>query len=70
LFVTEKVIFRPAESLAVGLKLYGLPAVTCAGGVPEIFTGSGVTVTVNSGSTAVLRPSVTKISMLEVTPAV
>lgn len=38
LFATENDTVRPAESVAEGWKRYVLPAVTLAGGVPEIFT--------------------------------
>ena len=40
-FWTLKVSVRPAGPLAVGVKEYGLPAVTCAGGVPLIVGAAG-----------------------------
>jgi hypothetical protein len=68
---TEKVRVLPLGSVVVGVKLYGEPAVTDAGGVP-LMVGGGLlaafTVIEKAGSEALLVPSLTEITMLEVVP--
>jgi hypothetical protein len=76
-FEIEKPSVLPSGSDAVGRKLYAVPTVAVAGGVPEIVGGRLVVLPplvdveiVNAGSDAVERPSVTEITMLRQVPAV
>lgn len=65
LFVMENVSVSPAGPLAVGVKIYALPAVTDVAGVPLIVSvaGSAFTVTANAGRDAARDPLLTLILM-------
>jgi hypothetical protein len=58
----------PLASLAAGVNVYCVPTVADVGGLPVIvgavFVAGAVTVIENAGSDAVLRPSLTEITML------
>ena len=62
------VIAAPSGSLAVGVKVYGLPSTTVDAGVPDIdggwFTVAAVTVIEIGARLALSVPSVTLITML------
>ena len=72
LFCTENDSDIPEGPLAVGWKVYGVPATALVGGVPEIVGGGGggaltvaaSTCTVNAGRLALWSPSLTEITML------
>ena len=65
--VIANVSTLPSGSLAVGTKVYAVPASTLVIGAPEMtgarFTGGGVTAMVNAGSATATAPSLTEIVM-------
>src|SRR5579864_4669959 len=62
-FWTLNVSFSPAGPLAVGVKEYAWPSLTCVAGVPLIVGGTALTWILNAGSEADSWPSLTLITM-------
>ena len=67
-FCTLKLRVMPAGPLAVGVKEYACPAVTCVAGVPLIVGVTALTWILNAGSEAESCPSFTVITMPENVP--
>jgi hypothetical protein len=72
LFAMANVSTSPLASLAVGVKLYAVPACTDVAGDPPITGAVGgvpfTTVMENAGSQAVLLPSLTRMTIFDVVP--